>query len=38
LLGDMMEDVVCVHEGLRGIWKVNTYISSYATKCCFISI
>jgi hypothetical protein len=38
LLGDMMEDVVWVHEGSRGICKVNAYISSYATKCCFIDI
>jgi len=38
LLGDIMEDVVSVHEGSRGICKVNAYISSYATKCCFIDI
>jgi hypothetical protein len=38
LLGDMMEDVVWVHEGSRGIQKVNAYISSYAIKCCFINI
>jgi len=38
LLRDMMEDVVGVHEGSRGICKVNAYISSYATKCCFIDI
>jgi len=38
LLGDMMEDVVWVHEWLRGICKVSAYINSYATKCCFIDI
>ncbi len=38
LLGDMMEDVVWIHEGSRGICKVNAYISSYATKCCFTDI
>ncbi len=38
LLGDMMEDVVWVHEGSRGMCKVNAYINSSATKCCFIDI
>ncbi len=38
LLGDMMQDVVWVHEGSRGICKVNAYICFYATKCCFIDI
>jgi hypothetical protein len=38
LLRDMMEDVVGVHEGSRGICKVNAYISSYANKCRFIDI